>query len=141
MKYLLPILLLGLNALPAFAAPPPYNGPDYSGTYECKGDDGHDGPYVSTVTLQLVKEQSAGKYAAYTFEMKVPGYGTYPGHGAAEGNNAAIYFANTDASNKDFGTGIVKFSKAKSGKWRFRKFYYEPDYKAGNHGTEDCVQS
>ena len=140
MKYPLPALLLTLCALPAGAAQKPYRGPDYSGTYECKGEDGHDGPYSSTVTLKLVKEQSTGKYAAYAFEMKVPGFGTYPGHAAATGTNAAIYFANTDQTNKDFGTGIVHFSRAMSGKWQFSKYYYEPDYKGGNYGTETCVQ-
>ena len=135
MKHLIPALLLGLCALPAAAAVP-----DFSGTYDCKGEDGHDGAYTSTVTLKWVKEQSLGDYAAYAFEMKVPGYGTYPGHAAATGMTAAIYFANTDQSNKDFGTGIAQFGKTPSGKWQFSKFYYEPDYKGGNHGTETCVQ-
>lgn len=140
-KYLARFLLLSLCALPATAAQPPYSGPDYSGTYDCKGQDGHDGAYTSTVTLKLVKEQSYGRYAAYDFEMKVPGFGTYPGHAAAKGADAAIYFANTDQTNKDFGTGLARFSKAKSGKWRFSKYYYEPEYKDGNYGTEDCVQN
>lgn len=133
-------LLFALATLPASAAQPPYRGPDYSGSYHCTGEDGHDGAYKSTVTLKLVPEQSFGKYAAYAFEMKVPGFGTYPGHAAATGADAAIYFANTDQTNKDFGTGIVRFGKAPSGKWRFKKFYYEPEYKGGNYGTETCVQ-
>lgn len=140
MKHLL-TLLLGLAALPCAAGQAPYTGPDYSGTYDCKGEDGHDGTYTSTVTLKLVKEQSHGPYAAYAFEMKVPGFGTYPGHAAAEGAEAAIYFANVDQSNKDFGTGIAHFTKAKSGKWQFGKYYYEPDYQGGNYGTESCVQN
>jgi hypothetical protein len=140
MRQLLPALLLGLLAVPAFAAQP-YKGPDFSGTYACKGEDGHDGPYVSTVSLQLVPDQSVGKFAAYSFEMKVPGFGTYPGHAAATGMTAAIYFANTDPANKDFGTGIVTFKKAKSGKWQFSKYYYQPEYKGGNYGTETCTQN
>jgi hypothetical protein len=36
----------------------PFSGNDFSGVYECKGNDSHEGPYTSTVTLQLVKEQS-----------------------------------------------------------------------------------
>lgn len=140
MKQLLPALLLTLAALPAAAAPAPYTGPDYSGSYACTGEDGHDGAYKSSVTLKLVREQSHGNYAAYDFEMKVPGYGTYPGHGAATGSTAAIYFANTDQANKDFGTGVVQFKKAGSGKWKFTKYYYEPEYKGGNYGTETCEQ-
>jgi hypothetical protein len=140
MRHPLSALLFGLAALPACAAPS-YGGPDYSGVYACTGEDSHDGAYTSTVTLKLVREQSFGDYAAYAFEMKVPGYGTYPGHAAATGTHAAIYFANTDPSNKDFGTGIAQFTKAPSGKWQFAKYYYEPDYKGGNYGTETCVQN
>ena len=140
MRQLLPALILILGSLPAFAEQAPYKGPDYSGSYDCTGEDGHDGAYKSTVTLKLVREQSFGNYAAYDFEMTVPGFGTYPGHGAATGNTAAIYFANTDQANKDFGTGIVTFRKAPSDKWKFSKYYYEPVYKDGNHGTEECIQ-
>jgi len=48
-------------------------------------------------------------------------------------------FANTDQKDKDYGTGIATFSRAK-GKWKFSSYYYEPEYKGGNYGTEECVQ-
>lgn len=55
-----------------------------------------------------------------------------------------IHFANTDPATRDFGTGtgtgIASFSRNKSGKWTFSKYYYEPEFKGGNHGTERCVQ-
>jgi hypothetical protein len=119
---------------------PPFSGNDFSGVYDCKGQDSHEGPYTSTVTLQLVKEQSFGKFAAYSFRMEVPGYGSYPGHVAANDRTAAIYFALTDPAPKDYGTGLAQFSKTKSGKWQFNKYYYEPEFKGGNHGTESCTQ-
>lgn len=115
-------------------------GPDFSGVYECKGDDSHEGPYTGTVTLQLVREQSSGKYGAYEFKLEVPGYGTYPGQAAANGQMLAIHFALTDQSTKDYGTGIAQFTRAKSGKWKFSKYYYEPEFKGGNYGTESCLQ-
>lgn len=117
-----------------------FTGPDFSGVYECKGDDSHEGPYTGTVTLQLVREQSSGKYGAYAFKLEVPGYGTYPGQAAANGNMLAIHFALTDQSTKDYGTGIAQFTRAKSGKWMFNKYYYEPEFKGGNYGTESCLQ-
>lgn len=113
---------------------------DYSGVYDCKGNDAHEGAYDGLVTLKLVPEQASGKYSAYSFKLEVPGFGAYPGHASAHGSDMAIYFANTDPSNKDFGTGIATFAKNAAGKWTFRKYYYQPEYKGGNHGTETCTQ-
>lgn len=123
----------------AYAAPA-FTGIDFSGIYDCKGNDSHEGEYSGTVTLNLVREQSTGPHGAYRFKLEVPGYGAYPGHAAARGKQMAIYFANTDAGTKDFGTGIATFYKAKSGKWAFSKYYYEPEFKGGNFGTEVCRQ-
>lgn len=117
-----------------------FTGVDFSGIYDCQGKDGQEGDYTGTVTLSLVPAQSMGQHGAYTFKLEVPGYGAYPGHAAARGKSMAIYFANTDPATQDFGTGIATFSKNKSGKWFFSKFYYEPEYKGGNSGTEVCTQ-
>ena len=122
----------------AFAAKP-FTGNDYSGVYICKGQDSKEGPYDGKVTLRLVREQSDGPYGAYTFKLEVPGYGEYPGHAAAQGNKMGVYFANTDPAPKDYGTGIATFSKNKAGRWTFTKYYYEPEFKGGNFGTEVCV--
>ncbi|HEY1147807.1 MAG TPA: hypothetical protein VGF27_04495 [Pseudoduganella sp.] len=131
-------ILLALASSSAMAAAP-FSGTDYSGTYECKGDDNHEGQYEAIVTLKLDKAQSNGKYGAYQFKMEVPGYGEYPGHAAAYGANMAIHFANTDAATKDYGTGIAAFTK-KAGKWTFKKYYFEPEFKGGNFGFENCRQ-
>ena len=116
-----------------------FTGTDFSGVYDCTGQDNSEGAYTGKVTINLVKEKSAGEYGAYKFKLEVPGFGAYPGHAAARGNNMAIYFANTDPSTKDFGTGIANFAKNKAGKWSFKKFYYEPEFKGGNFGTEICT--
>lgn len=117
-----------------------FTGPDLSGIYSCDGNDAHEGPYTATATLKLIPEQSAGTNGAYTFQLDVPGYGAYPGHAASQGMTAAIYFANTDPATQDFGTGIATFKKNKQGKWTFKKYYYEPAFKGGNHGFEQCTQ-
>jgi hypothetical protein len=96
-------------------------------------------PFTGVVTLELVREQSTGPYGAYRFKLEVPGYGSYPGHAAARGRQMAIHFALTDQSTKDYGTGIAEFSH-QGGKWSFRKYYYEPEYKDGNFGIERCVK-
>jgi len=118
----------------------PFTGKDFSGTYDCTGDDKHEGKYTATATLELVKTESTGNYGAYKFNLEVPGYGAYPGHAAARGKDMAIYFASTDPTTKDFGTGIASFSKNKAGKWSYSKYYYEPEFKGGNYGTESCIQ-
>ena len=133
------VFLSALIACGAHAAPPPYAGPDFSGTYDCTGEDSKEGPYKGTVTLSLVRAQSTGAYGAYDFKLEVPGYGAYPGEAAAHGMEMAIHFANTDPQTKDFGTGIARFSRNQGGKWTFHKYYYEPQFKGGNFGTEDCV--
>lgn len=137
---LTPILFMSACAACVAAPKSPYVGPDFSGIYNCKGEDSHEGPYTSTVTLELVRSQSVGKFGAYSFKMEVPGYGIYLGHAAADGQAVAIHFALTDPAPKDYGTGLARFSKAKSGKWQFTKYYYEPEFKGGNYGTESCVQ-
>lgn len=138
LKKTIAIVLLSAGA--ATAAPAPgFAGPDLSGVYTCKGMDAHEGAYTGTVTLELVREQSTASYGSYRFKLEVPGYGTYPGEAAAHGTQMAIHFALTDQTTKDYGTGIASFTRTQ-GKWRFKKFYYEPEFKGGNHGTEDCVQ-
>lgn len=131
-------------ALPAFAqtapTPAPFTGPDFSGVYDCTGQDHHEGAYTGTVTMERVPAQSSGAYGAYTFRLDVPGYGSYVGQAAAHGMHVGIHFALTDPSTRDYGTGIARFRKAGNGKWRFHKFYYEPEFKNGNFGTENCLQ-
>jgi hypothetical protein len=138
MRLLVPLLLAAATA--AHAAPRPFTGPDYSGHYQCEGRDDHEGPYTGSVTLVLVREQSSGRHGAYRFELEVPGYGRYPGQAASDGAQMAIHFALTDPAPKDYGTGIAPFSKTRDGRWQFRKWYYEPEFKGGNFGSETCTQ-
>lgn len=134
------ILLSCLLAASLNAYAVPYTGKDYSGVYDCTGQDHTDGEYKGTVTMRLAPKFSDGEYGSYRFLLEVPGYGAYPGHAASQGDKMAIYFANKDQKEKDFGTGIATFSKNKAGKWTFVKFYYEPEYKKGNFGKEICTQ-
>lgn len=122
------------------ATKPAFTGNNYSGVYDCKGNDSHEGDYTGTVTLDLVAEQSFNKFGAYSFKLEVPEYGTYLGQAAADKQQMAMHFALIDPSTKDFGTGIATFKKNKTGKWTFSKYYYEPEFKSGNFGTEVCVQ-
>lgn len=132
------IFTLSAHAKPA-AEPKPYT--DFSGVYTCTGDDAHEGKYTGTVTMTLKPEHSKGSYSSYDFKLEVPGYGTYLGHAAANGNIAAMHFALTDKTTHDFGTGVAKFTRNRQGKISFHKFYYEPEFKGGNTGLEDCVRN
>jgi len=136
-------ILIGLCLLamaPIASAKPAFTGQNLSGIYDCTGDDSHEGKYSGTVTMELVPSQSTGQYGAYKFKLEVPGYGAYLGQAAANGTHAAMHFALTDQSTKDYGTGIASFKKNKTGKWSFSKYYFEPEFKGGNYGTEQCTQ-
>lgn len=117
-----------------------FSAPNFSGVYSCTGNDASEGAYTATVRLDLDYRHSQSNFGAYRFVLEVPGYGTYPGHAASEGQVMAIHFANTDPSTKDYGTGIAKFKKNNKGKWGFRKYYFEPEFKGGNFGFETCTQ-
>lgn len=135
-------LILGLALLTASSlapAKPAFTGHDFSGVYDCTGDDSHEGKYTGTVTMKLEPTQSSGEYGAYQFKLEVPNYGTYSGQAAANGTHAAMHFALSDQSTKDYGTGIASFKKNKAGKWSFSKYYYEPEFKGGNYGMEECT--
>lgn len=136
-KLLISLCLLIIT--PIANAKPAFTGQDFSGVYVCTGNDSHEGKYTGTVTMELVPSQSLNNYGAYKFKLEVPNYGTYLGQAAAHGNNVAMHFALTDQSTKDYGTGIANFKKNKAGKWSFSKFYYEPEFKGGNYGTEECT--
>lgn len=137
------LCLLGsvlLTLSPITIAKPAFTGHDFSGVYDCTGDDSHEGQYTGTVTMLLVPSQSLNQYGAYTFKLEVPDYGTYLGQAAANGTHAAMHFALSDQSTKDYGTGIANFKKNKAGKWSFTKYYFEPEFKGGNYGIEQCSQ-
>ena len=138
MRYIFLSCLLFATSITAMAAP--YTGTDYSGVYDCTGQDHTEGEYKGTVTMRLASKFSDGEYGSYEFLLEVTGFGAYPGHAASQGNKMAIYFANKDPKDHDFGTGIATFSKNQRGKWSFVKFYYEPEYKKGNFGKENCIQ-
>jgi hypothetical protein len=141
MKYLVLILamLTSFNAL-ARKEVHAKSYQDYSGVYTCTGDDAHEGKYTGTVTMTLKPEHSHDSYASYDFKLVVPEYGTYLGHAAANGNNVAMHFALQDQATKDYGTGIAKMTKNAKGQWTFHKFYFEPEFKGGNTGLEDCIK-
>ncbi len=137
MKYLALVLLMCFS-FNSYAEKTTY--PDFSGVYSCTGDDAHEGKYTGTVTMKLKPEHSRASYASYDFKLEVPSYGTYLGHAAANGKHVAMHFALIDKTSKDYGTGIAEMKENKKGQWHFHKFYFEPEFKGGNTGLEDCVQ-
>ena len=52
------ILSVGISSSFAANKVPPFSGPDFTGVYECKGLDAHEGEYKGKVTLKLKKEHS-----------------------------------------------------------------------------------
>lgn len=132
---LLPLTLLALTAAARAAVPV-----DVSGIYDCTGQDAHEGPYQATVTLTRNAAQSTGGFTAYDLKMEVPDYGLYLGTVTGKGKTLAVTFAHTDPKTQDYGTGLATVRRDKDGRLRFRKHYYEPAFKGGNTGDEDCVR-
>lgn len=131
-------ILLGGNMA---QAAPAFTGQDYSGVYQCTGMDAHEGSYTGTVTMALNPAQSTGEHGAYNFRLDVPDFGAYHGLAVSQGEHLAVYFALQDQSTRDYGIGIAKLGKDAEGRLQFGKFYYEPEYKGGNTGTEECVMT
>ena len=125
-----------------YAAQPktPFTAPNFEGVYQCTGMDAHEGAYQAKVTLSLKKHLSYGEYGSYSFKLEAPDYGVYLGEAAQHGLHVAMYFALKDQKTHDYGNGISEFSKNAKGQWQFHKFYYEPEFKGGNTGIEDCVK-
>ncbi len=133
-------LILALFITSAAHAKAEFTGQDFSGVYDCVGEDAHEGKYKGVVTLTLNPAQSVGQFGAYAFKLEAENFGVYPGEAVAEGNKMAIHFGLNQPNSKDHGTGIATFTTHADGKIGFHKFYYEREYKGGNHGTEDCVK-
>ncbi|GAB4058327.1 hypothetical protein [Uliginosibacterium sediminicola] len=126
-------MLLSLGCVASAAAA------DYSGVYDCKGLDAHEGPYDGIVTLERVPAHSKAGFDAYLFTLEVPGFGRYPGEAVAQGKTLAIHFALDQPGSDDHGTGLAHIQRDAKGRWQFKKFYFEPAYKGGNTGTETCT--
>jgi len=140
LKLCLLISLASTQAM-AMAEQKSFKGLDLSGEYTCTGEDQKDGKFEATMTLTLDKEHSNETFAGYKFQLKAHDGTLYSGSATGNSANLAITFNNNDVSKKDFGTGIGKVVKNKSGKIQIEKFYYEPEYKGGDHGTEICVRT
>jgi hypothetical protein len=133
--------LLSLPALNCLAAGSlPFTGQDLSGVYNCNGRDALEGDYQAKVTLTLNAAQSSASNGGYGLRMEVPGYGVYLGSAVSDGQSIAITFAQTDTRTHDFGTGLGTVSTNAKGAVSFSKFYYEPEFRGGDHGTEDCLR-
>lgn len=65
--------------------------------------------------------------------------GTCLGQAVGAGAQLVIHFAWTAPATHDFGTGLAQVFE-RHGKPGFRKFYDEPEFKGGNHGTEECLR-
>ena len=132
----LPLLCGGALA----AAPLPFTGLDLSGTYTCTGHDAQEGDYSGIITLGINKDQSTGKLGSYNLKLAVPGDGDYLGQAVSDGSYLAATFASAKPGSKDYGLGLAPITQDAAGVKHFSKYYYEPEYRGGDHGTEDCTR-
>ncbi|MBL8505992.1 hypothetical protein [Methylobacillus glycogenes] len=133
-----------VSAMLAFSsvafAKPTFTGNNYTGLYECKGENSSIGAYDVVVALRLNRVSSHGKFGAYYYETETVNSTVYHGQAVADGNRLAISFNIRDKKNNvDHSTGIATIKKIGKDRWSFRKEYFEPDDSGGSYGTEDCV--
>lgn len=138
-KIALKIAMLSMAGLVQADPKPAFTGQNYSGVYDCKGDNDKVGEYEVTIALKINRVSSYGKFGAYNYEMTTVNAVTYIGQAIAEGNMIALSFPLKNGLNVDHSIGIAKMVKNKQGRWSFRKHYYEEDNSGGNYGSEYCV--
>ena len=136
--------ILMVSALLAFSslaqAKPAFTGINYTGLYECKGENSSIGAYELVVALRLNRVSSHGKFGAYYYETETVNSTIYHGQAVIVGNRMAISFNIRDKKNNvDHSTGLATIKKVGKDRWSFRKEYFEPDDSGGSYGTEDCV--
>ncbi|MES2204108.1 MAG: hypothetical protein V4496_02700 [Pseudomonadota bacterium] len=119
------------------------------GTYLCEGYDEHDGGYKDDILLLTLDSKHSDfkhNFGAYHFQLsESDGKVIYLGEVAANGNTAAVYFANVDkAKSTDQGVGIATIThdldQTGHANTIFHKFYYEPKYHGGGNGSETCIK-
>jgi hypothetical protein len=136
-KILLAASLL-VSAMVAHAKPA-FTGINFSGIYDCKGNNELVGNYQVTVKLKLNRISSYGKFGAYDFSTETDNAVTYRGQAVANGYRLALSYKLTEGKYVEYSTGIAEMKKLKRGRWSFRNLYYEPDDNGGNYGQEDCI--
>lgn len=120
-------------------AKPAFTGTNFSGIYDCKGNNELVGNYQVTVKLKLNRISSYGKFGAYDFSTETDNAVTYRGQAVANGNRLALSYKMTEGKYVEYSTGIAEMKKLSRGRWSFSNLYYEPDDSGGNYGKEDCV--
>lgn len=120
-------------------AKPAFTGINFSGLYNCNGNNELVGNYQVTIKLKLNRISSYGKFGAYDFSTETDNAVTYRGQAVANGNRLALSYKMSDGKYAEITTGIAEMKKLTRGRWSFRNLYYEPDDSGGNYGQEDCV--
>ena len=133
------ISLLMLAALPASALPA-FNGINYSGSYDCQGENQQVGKYRLEVTLKLNLVSSTGRTGVYEYTAETENSVKFYGNAVIRGNQmAASYVLDTSRRKDEPTTGLAAIKRDASGRWTFLNHYFEPDDFGGNYGTETCV--
>ena len=92
-----------VSAMLAFSsvafAKPTFTGNNYTGLYECKGENSSIGAYDVVVALRLNRVSSHGKFGAYYYETETVNSTVYHGQAVADGNRLAISFNIRDKKN------------------------------------------
>lgn len=136
-KVLITACLFGVTLIAQ--AKPTFTGINFSGTYECKGNNEQVGDYQVTAIFKLNRISSHDKIGAYDFSTDTENAVIYRGQAIANGTKLALSYKYKEGRYIEYSTGIAEMKKIGRNRWSFRNIYYEPDDNGGNYGYEDCV--
>lgn len=121
---------------------PKFVGPNYSGTYSCKGENSQVGKYAVTVTLRLNLVSSHGRVGVYEYTAETENSVKFYGNAVSNGNQlASSFYLDNQRRRGEPTTGLATVKRESGGRWSFRNEYFEPDDFGGNYGTESCVMN
>ncbi|CAG0965564.1 hypothetical protein MTYP_00971 [Methylophilaceae bacterium] len=147
MKQLVAILFLLSIPFSGFAQvqtqpQPRFSGPNYSGTYTCKGENSQVGKYAVTVTLRLNLVSSYAKFGVYEYTAETENSVKFYGNAVSSGNQLATsFYIDNQRRRGEPTTGLATVKRESGGRWSFRNLYFEPDDFGGNYGVETCTMN
>jgi hypothetical protein len=126
-------------ALPV-AAEPAFSGTNYSGIYDCQGENQKVGKYKLEVTLKLNLVSSTGRTGIYEYTAETENSVKFYGNAIVRNRQmAASYVLDSSRRKDEPTTGLASIKRDANGSWSFLNHYFEPDDFGGNYGTETCM--
>lgn len=135
------IFLSSLVAMPAHAklGKAPMQPSNFSGVYECKGNNDSIGDYTVKVTLKIDTVNSKAGFSNYTYAMQTENGMTYNGYAVIENNQMASSIYMNDKPSAEMSVGVGSIKAIAKNRFSFTRKYFEPTDNEGTIGLETCM--